>query len=103
MPPTGVVSDWLCYYLQWCAVKQQMHKHLTETVVVGKSLKFPQSKGGVALNLLNLTIVNGKYICTYNVLHMFMYYLKFTNPIFQKVLSFQPYISPGFERFNSHG
>lgn len=49
---------------------------------MGKILTFPQNKSGAALITTNLTTVNGKYGCTYIVLHTFMYYLKFTNPIF---------------------
>lgn len=73
-----------------------MFTHLTVTEVVGKGHTFPQSKSGAALITTNLTIINGKYGCTYIVLQNFMYYLKIRLMLFfYQVLSFQAHLSLG--------
>ena len=71
---------------------KQTFTHLTETEVMGKSIKFPQNKSSAALVTINLAIVNEKYgssdLHALPQIHQ-SYFL-------ESCSSFQPHLSPGF-------
>jgi len=71
---------------------KQTFTDLTETEVMGKSLKFPQNKSSAALVTINLAIVNEKYgssdLHVLPQIHQSCFLKSFS--------SFQPHLSPGF-------